>query len=155
MLGSIISGIGSLVGGIFGQNSQEDQIQAQIDAQERFAKHGIEWRVKDANRSGIHPLYALGAQTHSFNPVGIGGNALGEGIASAGQDIGRAVSSGLGSAGRAFNVQMMKLQLQRGELENQLLASQIARINSPAQLAPPRAGCWWNYSGTNSVRAFF
>lgn len=136
MLGSIISGIGNLVGGIFGQNSQEDQINAQIRAQERFAKHAIQWRTDDANKAGIHPLYALGAQTHSFSPIGIGGNPLGEGIAAAGQDIGRAVAAGGNAGTRSFNNRMMQLQLQRGELENQLLASQIARINSPAQLAP-------------------
>ena len=118
MLGSIISGIGSVIGGIFGQNSQEDQIQAQIDAQKQFAQNGIRWRVEDATKAGIHPLYALGANTTSFSPIGVGGNPLGEGIAAASQDIGRAISAKGTSVERAFNAKVMQLQLQRGELEN-------------------------------------
>lgn len=30
-----------------------------------FAQNGISWKVQDAKRSGIHPLYALGASTQS------------------------------------------------------------------------------------------
>lgn len=136
MLGSIISGIGSVLGGLFGQSSQEKQMEQQIAAQREFAQQGIRWRVADAKAAGVHPLYALGANTHSFSPIGIGGNPLGEGIAAAGNEFGRAVSAKGTNVERAYNSRIMQLQLQRGELENQLLASQIARINAPSQRQP-------------------
>ena len=154
MLGSIISGIGSVIGGIFGQNSQEDQIQAQIDAQKQFAQNGIQWRVEDATKAGIHPLYALGANTTSFSPIGVGGNPLGEGIAAASQDIGRAISSKATSVERAYNAKIMQLQLQRGELENAILASQLARQNNPTQMPPAlpqTAGNRWLLEGQGST----
>lgn len=135
MLGSIISGIGSVIGGLFGKDSQEDQ----IAAQKEFAQKGIRWRVEDAKQAGIHPLYALGAQTHAFSPVSVG-SPLGEGIAAAGQEFGRAISAKSTQGERVFATKMATLQLQRGELENQLLASQIARMNGPAALPPPMPG---------------
>lgn len=137
MLGSIIGGISSVLGGLFGQKSQDKQMAQQIAAQKEFAQQGIRWKVEDAKAAGIHPLYALGANTASFSPIGVGGSPLAEGLANAGQEIGRAVSAKGTTAERAYNQQMMALQLERGKLENQLLASQIARTNSPTQLPPP------------------
>lgn len=135
MLGSLISAGASLLGGLFGQNSQDKQMQMQINAQREFAQNGIQWKVADAGKAGVHPLYALGANTHSFSPIGIGGNPMGEGIAQAGQDIGRAIQSKATTFERAYQTKLAELQLRRGELENTLLASQIARLNQPAQ--PP------------------
>lgn len=137
MLGALIGAGASLLGGILGNNSQNKQIDKQIAAQKEFAQEGIRWKVADATAAGIHPLYALGAQTNAFSPIGIGGNPLGEGIAAAGQEIGRAVQARQTSAERTYNAAVMALTLERGQLENQLLASQIARVNSPASLPPP------------------
>lgn len=136
MLGAIVGAASSLLGGLFGQSSQEKQMEAQIAAQREFAQNGIRWRVADATAAGVHPLYALGANTHSFSPIGIGGSPLAEGISQAGQEFGRAIQAKGTAVERAFNAKVMQLQLQRGELENTLLASQIARLNSPAQRQP-------------------
>lgn len=131
--GAIAGAAGNILGGILGNSAKDDAVADQRE----FAQNSIQWRVKDARKAGIHPLFALGANTHSFSPVGIGGG-LAEGVAAAGQDIGRALES-VGTQGeRTYNQRMMQLQLQRGELENQLLASQIARINTPTQRMPAR-----------------
>ncbi len=37
-------------------------------SQEEFAKHGLSWRVADANRAGIHPLAAIGFSGPSYQP---------------------------------------------------------------------------------------
>lgn len=137
MLGALIGAGASLLGGLFGQSSQKKQMQMQIDQQREFAQHGVRWKVEDAKAAGIHPLYALGAQTVPFSPIGIGGSPLADGISQAGQSIGRAIDAKGTIQERTFNTQMMALQLQRGQLENQLLASQISRINSPTQMPPP------------------
>lgn len=130
MLGEIIGGIGSLLGGIFGESGKSKEIKAQKE----FAQQGIRWRVEDANAAGIHPLYALGANTTSYQPVGVG-ESMAAGLSNAGQSFGRAIEAKQTVPERGFNQRMMALQLQRGELENQLLASQIARNNQAGQ--PP------------------
>lgn len=43
--------------------------EANIQQQREFAQKGIRWRVSDAKKAGIHPLFALGANTASFSPV--------------------------------------------------------------------------------------
>lgn len=142
LIGPLVSAGSSIVGGLLGQSSQEDQFEKQLALQKRMAQHGVRWRVEDAQRAGVHPLFALGANVSSFSPIGIGGNPLGEGIAAAGNEIGRAINAKGTAVERQYNARMMQLSLQRGELENQLLASKIARENSPTQRQPamPVAG---------------
>lgn len=107
--------------------------QANIKYQKQFAQHGISWKVKDAIAAGLHPLAALGASTSSFSPVSVGSN-FGE----AGQDLGRALQAQNTEKGRESGItaEMQKLQVQRMGLENQLLASKIAKENQPAQPPP-------------------
>jgi len=121
-LGSIA---GSLIDGLVSKNNADNNIKMQ----KQFAQQGIQWKVADAQKAGIHPLAALGAQTHSFSPVNVGSN-----FSQAGQDIGRAMQSTQTEPDK--NVAMLqKLQIQRAELENTMLASQIAKYNQPA--TPP------------------
>lgn len=132
--GSVVSGLGSLVGSIFSGNSSEKNAKAQMQMQREFAQNGIQWRVADAKKAGIHPLYAIGANTTSYSPVSVGDTSIGSGISAMGQDIGRAISASSTKDDR-FTAEMQQLQLQRGSLENQLLASQLAKQN--AQIGPP------------------
>lgn len=143
MLGDIIGGIGSIVGGLFGKSSAEKANAANIKLQQDFAKKGIRWRVNDAKQAGIHPLAALGAQTTSFSPSVVGDNSFGTGIAQAGQDIGRAINATRGQNQRAdaYTKSAMDLELQgkaldnRGKLiQNAILASKLA---TSGQVGPP------------------
>lgn len=65
---ALIQAGGSLLGGLIGKKSQEDANAQNAAKQEEFAKHGIQWRVEDAKRAGLHPLYALGGSGASFSP---------------------------------------------------------------------------------------
>lgn len=130
MLGNIIAAGASILGGILGNKSAEKNAERNIQLQKDFAQQGIQWKVADARKAGIHPLYALGAQTHSFSPVSVG-DPLSSSISRAGQDIGRAVNSTQSPTGK-YQAALASLQLQRGELENALLASQLAKMNQPA-----------------------
>jgi hypothetical protein len=140
MLGSLIAAGGNLIGGIIGGNQQAKMAKQNIKLQKDFAQQGIQWKVEDAKKAGIHPLYALGAQTTSFSPVSIG-DSLGSGIASAGQDIGRAVNATSDQNTRinAASSALTALQLERGRLENDILkqdlASRAARLSQ--QINPP------------------
>lgn len=133
VLGPLISAGANILGGIFGSSSASKQQARQMDLQVDMAKKGIQWRVQDAKKAGIHPLAALGAQTMQFSPVGISGNDFGAGVAAAGQDIGRAIDSTRSGTQRVEAVQktMNDLTIQRMGLENELLAQQIARVRQP------------------------
>lgn len=149
MLPALISGAAAIGGGLINQASQDkfnDQqlaiANANINTQLKFAKEAIQWKVNDAKAAGIHPLYALGAQTQSFSPVSVGGSAdssLGEGIAKAGQNISRAVSSTADDELRSLTLSKAKLELERAGLENEVLrtdlASKIRLLTQPG--SPP------------------
>lgn len=71
LIGGIIGAIHNRDGTLSGRESQDRDRQAQYD----FAQNSIQWRVADAEAAGIHPLFALGAQTQGFSPVGPAGGA--------------------------------------------------------------------------------
>lgn len=99
--------------------------------QERFAKQGIRWRVADAKKAGIHPLYALGANTHSASPVSVGSS-----LGAAGQNIDRALDAGR-TKGQQLQQRLLKTQIDGQEIENQLKASELARLQqSPSNALP-------------------
>lgn len=72
-------GIGSQVlGEIIGadeREAQNDAINAQAmrneQLQREFAQHGVTWRVEDAKRAGIHPVFALQGGGAAFAPNAI------------------------------------------------------------------------------------
>jgi len=147
MIGSIISGVGSAIGGILGHNSAKDaqaqnlaMAQANMEMQKDFAQRGIRWKVEDAKKAGIHPIYALGAPTTSFSPVNFSAQAdtsLANMAQNMGQSVGRAVDATRTTPERAnaYTQAAQALSLEKGALENQLLASQIKRLQ--VQTNPP------------------
>lgn len=150
---ALISAGANLIGGLMGQSAQSKAADAQREMAERnialqkeFAQSGIQWKVADAKAAGIHPLYALGANTTSFSPVSVGspsGSPLGDAISRSGQDLSRAVAAGSNSITRAATA----LSLENQGLQNELLRSQIRKLN--AQVAPPipTANDPWNIPG--------
>lgn len=144
VIGAGISAGASLLGGILGDraaNKRNEQSLAlareQMAMQREFAQMGVRWKVADAKAAGLHPLYALGGQTHAPSPVSVMQEAspLPSALSDMGQDIGRAVAATSTAPERANHV-LEALQLERAQLENDLLRSQIARNNS-AQIGPP------------------
>lgn len=127
MLGAVLGAVGSLASSIFGNKAAEDQ----ADLQREFAQNGIRWKVNDAIKAGIHPLYALGAQTTAYSPVTVGGADWG----GVGQNIGSAIDSMRTPAEKAdgFTKTVQGLTLQKMGLENELLASQVRLVNQPAR----------------------
>ena len=152
MLGSIIAGASSLLGGFLQGNRQDETNKALLadkamdrQQQREFAQNSIQWRSKDAEAAGINPYYALGASTASYSPsaVGLGSEGgIGKGLSDASQDIGRAVQATKdnGDKDDAFTLATKKLALEKGALENQLLASQVRKNNQTGQkIAGPSA----------------
>lgn len=143
MIGGLISAGLGLASSLLGNRAQEkankrnaqmarQQEERNYERQKEFAKSGIQWKKEDALKAGIHPLYALGAQTTGFQSY-VGGSSYSapdySGIASAGQDIGRAIDStrSPGEKLTAYAKTVQDLTIQRMGLENEVLASQVAK----------------------------
>lgn len=153
---ALIGAGASLLGGMFSNRANKAMAQQQADTQREFAQMGVRWKVADAKAAGIHPLYALGASTHSYSPIAIQ-DQLGPAMASAGQDYSRAATAMASDRERreieARNFMLAAeqrsdarvaqrkaeersdalfgMQVERGFLENQLLLEQINRLRSP------------------------
>lgn len=135
MLGAILPGIIGAAASIFGakkaEKSAQRQSQQEYERQKEFAQSGVQWKVQDAKKAGIAPLAALGGSTLSYSPQSIG--VSDSGISAAGQDISRAVQAAAspGQRSDAYTRTAQALELERGGLQNQLLRSQIAKLNQP------------------------
>lgn len=127
---AVISAGSNILGGLMGRKNAN----AANDMSREFAQNGISWKVADAKRAGIHPLYAIGASTAMPAPVSAGDY----GISAAGQDVSRAFYATASRQERADsnNAKLSALQVEHAELQNELLKSQIARMNQ-AQVGPP------------------
>lgn len=137
LLGALAGPALGLVGTLMGNAQRQQGQERELEAQKEFAQSGVRWKVEDAKKAGIHPLAALGAQTASYAPIGIGDNDLSAGFSAAGQDLSRALDATrtfpekLDAVGKT----MQGLQLQRMGLENELLQAQIAKTRATS--APP------------------
>lgn len=137
MLGSLLSAGSSLIGGLLGNKAEKKERAMQLE----FAQNGIQWKVADAKKAGIHPLFALGAPTQSYSPISTG--SLGDAVSNMGQDLGRAADAVRKPVQKvdAYVAKLQALQLERGSLENQLLRAQIINENRvPGQAIPFGAG---------------
>lgn len=125
MYGAIAQGVGSIAQlglGIAQMNQAKKEAQANRDLQREFAQNSIQWKVADAKKAGLHPLYALGSNGASYTPTqtdSMGYDTISRGIAG-GAD---AVSN---YAQIKRQKEFDKLDLERKRLENDLLRTQIS-----------------------------
>lgn len=135
VLSSLISAGTSLLGGIMGQSAADKQ----MAMQKKFAQNAIQWKVADAKAAGVHPLYALGANTISYQPSSVGSD-LASGLSAMGQDVSRAVEAVQSAPERNASKALTMLQLERARLENESLKADIAgKVNTNirnAQVGP-------------------
>lgn len=152
-VGEALGAVGSAVGGYFGQKSAEKSANKMYRRQaadnKEILQNQVQWRVEDTVKAGLHPLAALGVNPAS-GPVGqtVGDNGWRERF---GSNIGRAAEAMMAPSDKASS-RMMELSVQRGELENELLKSQIASqrmrnmqqgtpgVNDPAAAAAAGGG---------------
>ena len=154
-LGQVIGGpVGAILGGAMGgsiQSSYENEKQYGRDKelmnyqmyrneklQKEFAQKGIQWKVKDAEKAGIHPLAALGGSTHSPSSAFVGGasplvNRSGD-MAELGQNISRAAAA----TATEHQRKIMDLQLENMQYDNEMKEMEVisARRNLENQIPP-------------------
>lgn len=131
MLGAILGAGASVLGSVL-KNSQANK---QTAMQKQFAQQGIQWKVKDATAAGIHPLYALGAQTTSYQPTSVGDADYG--IAEAGQNIGRAIDATRSTPATELAQKATETQIAGLELDNELKRTQLASAQILANQTGP------------------
>lgn len=91
----VIPGV-SAVAGLFGGGDISSRAAAANDAayNREVMQNQVQWKVEDAKKAGVHPLYALGAPSVSWSPSTAGGGpSTIQRVADAGQGIARAASA--------------------------------------------------------------
>ena len=139
IIGSAISGGLSYLGSRSANKSAEGIAEANMALQREFAQNGIRWKVEDAKQAGIHPLYALGASTPSFSPVSANFSNQLDGLASASQDIGRAIDSTRTSSER-MESRIARLQVEGMEIDNAKKRAELRLLEQPASGPPGPSG---------------
>lgn len=125
-------GAAAIIGsGLLGKKTERDIAAADRRLQYDFAQQGIQWRVADAKKAGVHPLYALGANIPTYSPVArAGGDSFAESLGLAGQKIGDAIGQRADEERRKKDeARRRALEDDRIRAETQLLRSQIAGQN--------------------------
>lgn len=170
ILGSVAGG---LIGGLFEDEQQQDANAAQAATNEtnvalaremadrneafarenaarnehlqrEFAQMGIQWRVKDAEAAGLHPLYALSGGGAAFSPSPAIVNSAARvesaprvprsSFSDMGQNLGRALTAALDpvqQAERALQLRLLEAQVDRESAHAAYFRSQAVTSGSP------------------------
>lgn len=132
IIGATIGAAGSLLGAKKQDQAARYATDQNTEIQRELAQKGIQYRVDDAKKAGIHPLAALGANISPAAPVAVGGGNVGRAISDASQNIGRAIGQTLTAREKAAATrEMTKQALEKGSLENEYLRAQIRNLNRP------------------------
>lgn len=127
VLGPLIAAGATIAGGLISARGARET--------QRREDTAIWRRVQDAQRSGVHPVYALGAQGAASSAPS-GGTVFGDAVARSGQSIGNALSRSLNTDDK----QIKALVLEKAGLENQLLRTQIVRAAREDASVPSAPG---------------
>lgn len=112
-LGGISAGsnlIGGVINHVLGSKQEKEMWKKNYDAQKEFAQNSIQWRVQDAEKAGIHPLYAMGNSPGYTPSSSMSTGSLGDAVA---------------NAGNAFAQTMGQLQMHNAYLQNMKLRSDV------------------------------
>lgn len=125
------------------RQNQDVDWQRNYDMQKEFAQMGVRWKVEDAKAAGLHPLYALGANTVSASPINTGsphvpGDISGGSLSFAPTDRSQQATA----SEKERQEKLGNLQVERAELENAKLRSDMIRQNQvgpsfPSDSYPP------------------
>lgn len=124
-----VAGAGAQVGGgLLDFFLNQKQVYDQMKQQRDFAQNSIQWRVKDAAKAGIHPLYALGAQPTQSFPVMMESH-IGEGIAGAGDRLADVIRRQFPEQNEKdqFERRIMAATAEKAEVEVDLARNELRR----------------------------
>lgn len=106
-----------------------------IAYQKEFAQSGIQWRVADAKKAGLHPLAALGANTTSYSPSLQTPGYSGEyGLSDVGSKMGQAVNKlklkGYDKQMRDLALREAQAKVKGTEIEVNMLESEYNKLRT-------------------------
>lgn len=122
----------SALGGLFGKKgpslkSLNKQAEVQYNWQRKLNQTALQDRVADANAAGIHPLYAIGGNVNAGGiSMPVGDQSDGDRFSEMGQNIERAITAYATKDERALMRESSMLDLERKQLENEVLRNQAA-----------------------------
>lgn len=106
--GAVAQAIAEVGGKAADINMARKQASTQYERQKEFAQSGIQWRVRDAEAAGLHPLYAIGANVPTYTPSQPVNFGISEMASRMGQNLSRAARAGELDADRK---RVMEMQL--------------------------------------------
>lgn len=142
-MSNLVSAFANIIGASMASRDSSQNRKAQYD----FAQRGLQWKVADAKKAGLHPLAAINATGAFYSPVHSDAASFAR---DAGQDLSRALASHMSARERrtAEHAAVVRQQIdddialresnariENTNAETELLRSQIARMNS-AQVGP-------------------
>lgn len=120
--GALAGGAASAGGGLLDYFLNQKTVYDQMAQAREFAQNSIQWRVQDAQRAGVHPLFALGAPAMSSFPVTMESH-IGDGL----KQMGQGVQDALSRQDPEANA--------KNELEKRILAATADKTEAEAQVA--------------------
>lgn len=148
----------ALTSRLLNDRSAEKSAHINADLQREFAQNGIQWRVADAKKAGIHPVYAMGGGGVSASPVAVGSqdSSISDFGSMMGQDLSRAEAAAQSAEDRmaaarsgframeyaspsqskmdSLNLQIREEQLVSARLENLRRNRELAGMDEDARL---------------------
>lgn len=146
---------------LLGTGTPEGKKKEAEDIQREFAKNGLQWRVEDAIKAGIHPLAALGFQGPQAQPVVVGDTGSpppdpnSSFAATMGQGLSRAMmASGTRETRLTSQMQLasLKLDIEGKAIDNQIRASQLRQMNQTGPAMPSPIGPTGGMSGQGNFK---
>lgn len=129
IVGSAIGAGASLIGGSMNSKGARKIAREQMAMQKEFAQNGIQWKVEDAKKAGLHPLYAIGASTATYTPVSQDSSAMGNAVADAGAYLGKAIDGATDKATReALAQENLEYARQQRELASMKSGAEIMNL---------------------------
>lgn len=120
---------------------QEKLFNQQLASQKEFAQNSIQWRVADAKKSGIHPLFALGANGSSYTPMDTSG--FNSTAPQFNFSFENAIASYFDVENRALQNKLLESQIESQNLSNKAFAGQQSnqqnKINEGISVKSPSA----------------
>lgn len=130
--GSLVGAGSSLIGGAMNASNSKSIAREQMAMQREFAQNGIQWRVEDAKKAGLHPLYAIGASGASYTPVSQDSSAMGNAVADAGAYLGKAIDGSTDKETRR-QLEQENLEYARQQREMSMMKSGADIMNAELQ----------------------
>jgi len=142
ILPPLITGGMGMLGGILSNDYNKDMMEDNRNFQREVLNNQLQWKVRDAEKAGIHPVYAMGAGTASTFPITLD-DQMGPALREMGQGVGTAVSRLLDRQQREKHDMDMSLgaaQLAESDARRQMYLSEAARQRQTPAAPMPGMG---------------